>query len=322
LLYQEILMFQRLLAGLLASLVIPVSAATAVNSPKVAVDIAAVHSLVAKVMEGVGSPALLIRPEASPHTYSLRPSEAGALANADVVFWMSEGITPWLDTALANLAGSATQVEMLAVPGTTLHDYREGATFESHHHHDEHHAEEGHAGEEHNDDRDPHAWLDPVNAKIWVKMIARVLSDQDAANAGTYQHNAEAAIAELGELTASIQRQAQSLEGIRFIVFHDAYQYFERRFGLLASGAIAVGDASDPGPARVAEIRETVAALGVTCVFTEPQYNPDMVKTVFQDTSVNTIGVMDPHGADIEVGKDHYPRLLNAMIASLNQCKG
>ncbi|MBS3803692.1 MAG: zinc ABC transporter substrate-binding protein [Oleiphilaceae bacterium] len=306
-------MFRQFLLGSAVSLVIPVAAAD--SPPRVAVDIAPVHSLVAQVMAGVGSPDLLIRPQASPHTYSLRPSEAEALSRAEVVFWMSEGITPWLEHSLANLAGSATQVKMLAVEGTALYDYREGATFESHDHHD------GPQAEEHHDDRDPHAWLDPVNAKVWVKMIATVLSGQDAANAHIYQRNAEAAIVALDELIASIQQQAQSLEGIRFIVFHDAYQYFERRFGLLASGAIAVGDASDPSPARIEEIHETVAALGVTCVFTEPQYNPSMVRTVFRNTPVNTIGVMDPHGADIDVGKDHYPKLLNAMIASLNQCE-
>jgi zinc transport system substrate-binding protein len=307
----------------------------AANPPKVVVDIAPIHSLVAQVMDGVASPVLLIQPEASPHSYSLRPSEAKALSEARVVFWMSEGLTPWLKNSLANLASSATKVEMLEIEGTTLHDYREGATFEAHDHHDDHnneaqvsedhhdedHHDKDHTSGHHHDGDDPHAWLDPVNAKVWVKAIARVLSEQDAVNAKTYQQNAEKTVAKLDELITSIHQQTQSLKGIKFIVFHDAYQYFEQRFGVTASGAISLGDASDPSPARIAEIRDTVQRLGVTCVFTEPQFNPNMVKTVFEGTSVNTIGVMDPLGASIEVGKSHYPMLLNTMITSLSQCK-
>lgn len=325
-------MHRKLIFSFFFCLIIPF--ATAADTPKVAVDIAPVHSLVSQVMEGVGRPELLIQPEASPHSYSLRPSEANALSEADVVFWMSEDLTPWLEKSLENLASSAIQVEMLNIEGTTVHAYREGATFEAHdHHHEDEHSSEDHHDEDHHEqadigehhhhgDQDPHAWLDPVNGKIWVEAIAEVLSEQDPDNAETYQSNAAAAAEKLDALTASIQQQADALKDTKFIVFHDAYQYFERRFGVLASGAISMGDASDPSPARIKKIQEMVSSLGVTCVFTEPQYNPDMVKTVFEGTSVNTTGVMDPLGADIEVGQNHYDKLLNSMITSLAQCQG
>lgn len=322
-------MHRKLIFSFLVSLIIPF--ATAANTPKVAVDIAPVHSLVTQVMESVGRPELLIQPGASPHGYSLRPSEAEALSEADVVFWMSEDLTPWLEKALENLAGSAIKVEMLNIEGTTVHAFREGATFEAHddHHenehqsagqHDDDHHEHANTEKHHHGDQDPHAWLDPVNAKIWVGVIAKVLSEQDPDNARTYQSNADAAARKLDVLTTSIQQQANALKDTKFVVFHDAYQYFERRFGVLASGAISMGDASDPSPARIKKIQDRVSSLGVTCVFTEPQYNPDLVKTVFEGTSVNTTGVMDPLGADIEVGKNHYSKLLNSMITSLAQC--
>lgn len=112
-----------------------------------------------------------------------------------------------------------------------------------------------------------------------------------------------------------------ALDGVRFIVFHDAYQYFERRFDLLAAGAISIGDASDPSPARIREIQALVSELGVTCAFTEPQYNAGLVDTVFEGSEVRTIGVMDPLGVDIEVGLGHYRQLIGTLMSSLEQCR-
>ncbi|WP_428239602.1 zinc ABC transporter substrate-binding protein [Gynuella sp.] len=307
---------RKFLIASLALLMFPLPVLAA--APKVAVDIAPLHSLVSQVMDGVEAPSLLIQSGASPHQYSMRPSEAEALSEADIVFWVSEGLTPWLEKSLDTIAGSALKIEMLELEGTTQYDYREGATFEAHDHHDhEDHEEHGH----HHEGHDPHAWLDPVNAKVWVKKIASVLSEKDPMNASVYQQNAAKTLAKLDELIASIKQQAEPLKGIHFIVFHDAYQYFEKRFGLSAAGAISLGDASDPSPARIAEIRDKAAQLGVTCVFTEPQFNAELVHSVFENTSVHTIGVMDPLGADIDTGVDHYGHLLNSMITSLSSCK-
>jgi len=301
-------------------------------APKVAVDIAPLHSIVAQVMKGIGQPDLLVQPGASPHSYSLRPSEAESLAEADVVFWISDDLTPWLESPLENLAISAKKIEMLDLSATTTLPFREGATFESHSHgdedsHDEHHEEheeheEHHDGhDDHHGEYDPHAWLDPMNAKVWADEIAQVLSKTDPSNADAYQRNAQAFQSSLDELTGSLNERADRLDGIRFIVFHDAYQYFENRFGLPAAGAIALSDASDPSPSRIREIQTLVSELGVTCAFTEPQYNPGLVKTVFEESEVNTVSVMDPLGVDIEIGPGHYTELLNALMASLEQCR-
>lgn len=299
-------------------------------SPKVVVDIAPLHSIVTQVMSGVGHPDLLIQPEASPHSYSLRPSEAEALAQAEVVFWTSEELTPWLENSLDNLASSANKVEMLELSATVRHEYREGATFEAHDHAEEsgedkhqndpneHHEDHD---EHHHGEYDPHAWLDPMNAKVWAAEIAQVLSGADPSNAEVYRQNAQTFGDSLDELTASLSERAQRLDGIPFIVFHDAYQYFERRFGLPAAGAISLSDAADPSPARIREIQALVSELGVTCAFTEPQYNPGLVDTVFESSEVKTVGVMDPLGVDIEVGTGHYPELLKGLMASLEQCR-
>ncbi|WP_278801865.1 zinc ABC transporter substrate-binding protein [Marinobacter nauticus] len=333
------------LAGAVLSL-LPVSSWA--SAPRVAVDIAPLHSVVTQVMKGVGEPELLIQPEASPHSYSLRPSEAEALAEAQVVFWISGELTPWLENSLENLAGSATKVEMLALSETVKYGFREGATFEAHahgehgadgghdersrgqdshdQHHDEHqdeHHEDHHAGHDghHHGEHDPHAWLDPMNAKIWSAEIAQALSEVDPANASVYQNNAKDFAQSMDNLIASLQERADRIEGIRFIVFHDAYQYFERRFGLLAAGAISVSDASDPSPARIREIQSMVSELGVTCAFTEPQYDPGLVKTVFEGSKVKTVGVMDPLGADLQIGGGQYSLLLEALMNSLEKCR-
>lgn len=438
------------------------------TGPKVVVDIAPLHSIVAEVMNGVGEPALLIEPEASPHSYSLRPSEAEALAEADAVFWIGEGLTPWLEKSLDTLAGDAQRTKMMAVEATTTHSYREGATFETHDDHDQENEkhddashDDGHAYEwagafelsageyvwsfakvdgdyadpkmkmaiiesdakgeaaieseekaaedliksprsservhgelltpndssayqlmfdpdrnvtefrivvesagvytfftehmpfefeaeehffkttdrqdveptsqepdsvdhhhhHHHHGKDPHAWLDPMNAKIWAGEIARVLAAIDSSNTEVYQQNAEAFAESMDELMASLDERATRLDGTRFIVFHDAYQYFERRFDLPAAGAISISDASDPSPARIREIQGLVSELGVTCAFAEPQFNPGLLDTVFEASEVRTIGVMDPLGVEIDVGLGQYPTLIRQLMSSLEKCQ-
>jgi len=305
-----------------------VAANVVATVPKVVVDIAPVHSLVSQVMAGVGQPDLLIPAEASPHEYTLRPSQAKALSDADVVFWTNEALTPWLEKALDNIAHSADKVELLEFEGTVTHAYREGATFESHEHHDSEdgndedgHKDDRHDEEGHHDEIDPHAWLDPQNAKIWLSKMAEFLGSKDPANASLYAENATQAAIKLEKLMLSTQSFIDKAGKPKFIVFHDAYQYFEKRFGISASGSISVGDAEDPSPARIREIQDIVDKLGVTCVFTEPQFNPGLVRNVFRGTGVSVIGVMDPLGSDIEIGSNHYVRLIENMANSLKTCQ-
>jgi len=320
--------------------------------PRVAVDIAPVHSLVARVMDGVGTPDLIVQSGASPHEYSLRPSEATALQEADLVFWVSPDLTPWLGDAIETLATNATVTELLEADGTIELEFREGALFEAHEEHaegehegeehaegehDDHEGEEhaegehhDHEGEEHageeagheghdHGEHDPHAWLSPQNAATWLNVIAGQLSATDPDNAGAYFANAAAGRAEIDTLTAEVNAMLEPVRGARFIVFHDAYQYFESAFDFPASGAISVSDASDPSPARIAEIRARIADEGIDCVLAEPQFNAGLVATVLDGTEAGT-GILDPLGSDLEPGPALYPQLIRNLATNLAEC--
>ena len=344
------------------------SSAVLADVPRVATDIAPVHSLVARVMDGLGAPDLIIAQGASPHEYSLRPSEAGALQDADLIFWIGEDLTPWMEKSIETLAEDANVTELLHVEGVSRLAFREGALFEAHDHgdehdghvdeeghgdghgehkdHDEHAHEEGHddGHEEHADDHndgdahdehahddhedhdghahgayDPHAWLSPDNAAVWLNIIAAALSAADPENAGKYYANAAAGREELRALSEEINAVLDPVRGKNFVVFHDAYQYFETAFDVPASGAISFSDASDPSPARIAEIQSRVADEGIACVLSEPQFNPNLVATVMDGTPANT-EVLDPLGVEIEPGPGLYPQLLRNLANALADC--
>ena len=338
--------------GLMASLL---STAALAEVPQVATDIAPVHSLVAQVMGDLGAPALIVRPGASPHGYAMRPSEAQALEQADLVVWIGEGLTPWLEGPVETLGEGAAVLELMSVEGTILHDYREGATFAAHDHgeheghdhdaakghdHDHDHAHdkaeahdhdhdhdhdkaESHAGDHAGHDHsgaDAHAWLDPANGRVWLGAIAAELSRLDPENAAAYAANAAEGQAELTALEAELTKLLAPMAETEFVVFHDAYQYFERRFGLAAAGAISFSDASAPSAGRIAELREAVADLGAACVFAEPQFSSGLVETVFGDSA--RVGLLDPLGQDIAPGADLYPQVLRSMAGAFTTCLG
>ena len=217
--------------------------------PRVSVDIAPVHSLVAQVMEGAGEPDLILRPGASPHHYAMRPSEAAVLAEADLVIRMGDALTPWLGSAMDRLAGGARQVVLLEAEQTEVMPLREGVEFE----HGAHGEEHDHA---HHGDTDPHAWLDPANAQRWLFLIADELSALDSENAELYRANAARRADQLEVLKEEIARRMKPVKNAPFLVFHDAYQYFEAAFGIRAAAAISLGDAARPGPARIAALRD------------------------------------------------------------------
>lgn len=306
--------------------------------PRVATDIAPIHSLVARVMDGVGTPDLIVQPGGSPHEYSLRPSEAKALQEADLVFWVSPDLTPWLGNAIETLATNASVTELLEADGTIELTIREGALFEVHEHDDDKHEDAEHKGDDHAEHaegkhyehaeeeagheghgdgaHDPHVWLSPTNAATWLNVIAGQLSATDPENAGAYFANAAAGRAELDTLTSDINAMLGPVRGGQFIVFHDAYQYFESAFDFIASGAISISDASDPSPARIAEIRARIADEGINCVLAEPQFNAGLVATVLDGTEAKT-GVLDPLGSDLAPGPALYPQLMRNLASTL-----
>ena len=307
----------------LATLLLGTTSALA-EVPKVVATIKPIHALVAAVMGDLGQPTLIVKGAASPHTYSLKPSEAGAIEAADIVFWTGHGMEVFLEDSLSTLAPNATSVELSEAPGVELLPVREGGMFEPHEHeeeagHEDHdHAEHAHEGHDHGE-MDMHVFLDPQVAKAMVAEIARTLSAADPANAATYAANADAETAALTALEADIAARVAPIQSKPFVVFHDAYQYFAKRFGLNVVGSITVNPENMPGADRIAEVREKLKTLDTACVFAEPQFDPRIVDVLIEGTQAGK-GVLDPEGANLPEGKGLYPALLNAMADSIVDC--
>ncbi len=282
--------------------------------PQVTTDIPVTHSLVTRVMAGIGTPDLIVNRGASPHDYSLRPSNAASLEAADLVFWISSELTPWLEGALKTLAADAKVIELMDAKGSTVLPFREGSTFETHSHRHKHDEDE-HATV----NVDPHGWLDPYNGKTWLDVIAMELSKIDPENTDIYFDNVSQGKTDIDAVISEIDATLATFRGTNFIVYHDAYQYFERRFDVLAAGSISMGDVSDPSPARIAEIHQTVEELDMTCVFSEPQFNPELVATVVDGTKARA-RVIDPLGTRLTLGADFYLNLLRNIAQTMASC--
>jgi zinc transport system substrate-binding protein len=338
--------------GRLACLVILALAAVigAARAPQateitVVASINPVHSLVAGVMEGVTEPVLLVKGAGSPHSYSLRPSEARALDQAAAVFWVGEGLETFLAKPLQALSEDAVVVALSEAPGMRLLPTRQGgmrqrpedgaiaaeADGEDHHggedarhpdHEDEHAEHED--GEEHAHEHgrfDLHVWLDPRNAEAMVDAIVAALSEVDPVHAATYRSNGSRLRAQLHELDESLKARLAPVKNRPFVVFHDGYQYFEDRYGLNAVGSIAVDPGRRPGAQRLNEIRHQLTGLDAACVFSEPQFEPALAATVIEGTNTRK-GVLDPLGANLAAGPDQYFQLMTNLAEALIDCLG
>jgi zinc transport system substrate-binding protein len=305
------------------------STAAWADVPRVATDIAPVHSLVAQVMAGVGTPDLTIPPGASPHSYSMRPSEARALAGANLVVWVGPSLTAWLGDPIDTLASGALRLELENVAGTVMLENRTGFAFEVHDHranHDDDAEEEGrddhadHGGHDHPADAiDPHLWLDPVNASLWLGAISDALGQLDPENAQIYAANAAKGQGDMAKLQARIQAQLEPVQGRPFAVFHDAYHYFEARFGVEASAALLLSDGSAPSAARLDEVRNVVQSINAVCVFTEPQFNPGLVAALAEEGSLKS-ALLDPLGAALTPGPALYGEMIQGLATSFTNC--
>lgn len=296
--------------------------ALAADPPNVVVSIKPIHSLVAAIMEGVGTPDLIVDGAASPHTYALKPSNARALQGAKVVFWVGPGMEAFLEKPLSALGANALVVELDKAPGIAKLKFREGGPFEAHDDGDEHAESDGHDHDDHDhghEEFDTHLWLDPHNAKAMAAEITTTLVAADPANALTYEANQKALDDRLDALDAEIVATVAPVKDKPFIVFHDAYQYFERRYGVRVAGSITVSPETIPGAERVSEIHGKLADLGATCVFAEPQFEPKLVNVVIEGTSAKS-GVLDPEAATLPQGPDLYFDLMRGIASSLKTC--
>jgi zinc transport system substrate-binding protein len=302
---------KQMFAATFACLLLAATAAQAIADVSVTVSIKPIHSLVAAVMKGVGEPGLIVKGGTSPHTYTLAPSDAEMLQKAQVIFWIGHELEAFLEKPLEALPSSATAVSLMDNKGLRLLPVREGNGFDSH----EHDSSEEHA----HGANDPHVWLDPRNAAVMVDEIAATLARVDPANAQHFTSNAGKTKQQLAALESDITFDVAPLRGKQFITFHDAFQYFERRFGIPSSGAIAIHPESPPGAKTIREFRERIQSAKVHCVFSEPQFDPKLVNLVIEGTEVKT-GVLDAEAGTLEPGPALYELLLRSIARSLKDC--
>jgi zinc transport system substrate-binding protein len=296
----------------------------AIAVPRVLVTVKPLHSLVAGVMEGVGTPDLLVRGTGSPHTYSLRPSEARLLEDAQVVFWVGASLETFLAKPLSALGQGARIVAAAGMPGVTLLPGRVGGAWGPHTGHEDDPGDrggDGHARGGENDDTrwDGHLWLDPANATAIARAAADVLGQADPQNRERYAANAARLVARVASLDADVRQRLAPVRDRAYVVFHDAYQYFERAYGLRAVGSVVVSAERAPGARRIRETRERIRGLGARCVFSEPQFPPAIVGTLLEGTDTRA-GVLDPLGAAVPAGPDAWFALMRGLADALAGC--
>lgn len=307
---------QTLTFALIALLNTAISSKAIADTPSVVTDIAPVHSLVAQVMGELGEPYLLIRKGASPHDYALRPSEAKALQNASIVFWIGESLTPWLGDSVKNRAGSGESIELIQSDGTIRLPFRKGVKF-SHHQHGtgDHEPVQMDADSKY----DPHAWLDPHNAIVWLDVIAAALAEQDPENAQTYVDNAATSKALIKQLIIDTSVQFGQVRTTKFIVYHDSYQYFENVFNVSADSAISLSDGIRPSASRIAEIRKHLEENSIKCVLAGPQHNKKLLTSIVKETKIQLI-VVDALGTELPLGANLYQQLIQRLADSIVEC--
>tara|TARA_B100001250_G_scaffold187024_1_gene160766 strand:+ start:188 stop:1204 length:1017 start_codon:yes stop_codon:yes gene_type:complete len=311
---------------------------------KVVASIKPIHSLASYLMDGINKPDLIVDGYASPHGFALKPSHAKMLQEADIIFYVGEGVENFLEKPLKSIAKNAEKIELMEIKGLKKLKFRERNIFDDHddhghdedghkeddhddHGHDDHgkkeddhddhgHDEDGHEGHAHGE-YDPHIWLDPENAKVILKEMAEHLIENDEKNSAIYKKNLAKALKDIDNLIKDTKSELS--KSVASIVFHDAYQYFEERFNVNILGAFTVNTDVMPGAEQLAEIREIIEHDKVACVFSEPQFNPDIIKAVAKDMDIKT-GVVDPLGATLNPGKDLYFDLIKNMSASFKNC--
>ncbi len=315
---------------------------------KVVASIKPIHSLASYLMNGVAKPDLIVDGYASPHGFAMKPSHAKMLQNADLIFWVGEDVENFLEKPLGSIAKKAEKIELMQIKGLQVLKFRERNIFDDHddHGHDDHDKKEdhdSHAKKEDHDDHgkkedhddhgkkedhddherhahgefDPHIWLDPINAKVILNEMVEHLIENDPKNEAKYKSNLDEALKDIDKLTIDVMTELSN--SVSSIVFHDAYQYFEKRFNVNILGAFTVNTDVMPGAEQLAEIREIIEHDKVACVFSEPQFNPDIIKAVAKDMNIKT-GVIDPLGATLNPGKNLYFSLIKNMSASFKGC--
>jgi zinc transport system substrate-binding protein len=292
----------------------------AASTLRVVASIAPVHSLAAGVMRGVGTPKLIVRGYGSPHTYQMRPSDAASLQAADLILWIGEPLETFLQKPLRTLPAQARVVALIVeTPGLELLPIRAATNRDTSDGHDVSRSTTPDYDIRSSATVDPHIWLDPRNARRLVAQIARELSTLDPENGIRYRANAAALDGSLDELDQELGRQLTPVRDIPFVVFHDAFQYFERRYNLRALGAVETSPERLPGARRLQELRQQIVRHGARCIFHEPQFEPPLIKVIAQGTGAR-LAILDPLGMQLQSGPEAYLEMMRANARALVEC--
>lgn len=304
--------------------------AAGAEPPRVVVSVPPVHSLVSAVAGDRADLHLLVRGQASPHDHQLRPSDAQALEKAQLVVWVGPMLEQFLERPLDTLAGKARVLTLSSDDSLHLYTYGEEAEHEKHegeehkgekHDDDEKHEGEKHGHDDHHDHHeggiDPHLWLSPENAAAIVRRSAELLSELDPAGAADYARNRDETLARIEALDAELKRRLSPVRKTPFVVFHDAFGYLERHYGLAIAGTITVDPSRQPGARRLREIRQKAQALEARCIFGEPQFRAAVVEAVAEAADLR-MGRLDPLGLD--AGPEGWFALMRGNAEALATC--
>ena len=282
----------------------------AAEPPSVVASILPVHALVAGVMAGIGEPHRLVKGSGSPHDFHLRPSDSQRLREASLVFWIGPSQESFLVQPLKSLGRGPEIVTLIETVGLRLLTPRAGGAWDRHAHGHSHGRAAGH---------DPHIWLDPDNARLLVDRITAALVEHDGARAAAYRANAARMQAEIAALDGALADALRPVAAVPYIVMHDALQYLERRYALSPVGSLTISTDRPPSAKRVAQLRQTIAAKHVRCVFIEPNFDPALARTLIEGTAAK-IGQIDPEGLAITPSQAAYGLLMRNLAGSLIDC--
>ncbi len=294
----------------LALTALPARAADERVAPRVVVSILPIHSLVAGIMAGVARPVLLLAGAPSPHAHALRPSEARSLAAAELIFWVGPALERFLERPLRALSARARVVALIDAPGLRLLPARRPGSWT---------APAADIDVRGRHQADPHVWLDPGNATAMARAAARALAAADPGHAAAYRANAEALAARIAALDDEVERALAPVRDAPYLVFHDAYHYFERRYRLAAAAAVAVDPERRPGARRVRQARAAIKRLDARCLFAEPQFAPAIINTIVEGTGARA-AALDPLGFGLAPGPDAWFAIMRGLAQAIAGC--
>ncbi|MFT2099553.1 zinc ABC transporter substrate-binding protein ZnuA [Marinomonas sp. 2405UD66-6] len=317
----------------------------ALAKPTIVTSISPVSMIVAAIAGDKADIQQIVSSTASPHDFALRPSDLRKISNADAVVWVGESLENFLEKPLKNAGKEESSIEWLALKGVELHNFGEeghddhdehddhGHDEHDDHDHDEHddHDHDGHDDHDHDEHEgheghshegvDPHVWLSPDNARVLAEAVTMRMVYLDSANAEYYKANLAAFDKGLSAKDDEIRHSFDKVSKVPYIVFHDAYTYFEEHYGLNNSGEVSVSPERKPGAKKVAELRHQIEENKIQCVFSEPQFSPGIVKALLDGTNVKT-AVLDPLGSEIPLSKDAYFTFLSTLSGQFLSCLG